>query len=573
MWFPPVWLATGFTTPDWTKDSDQADASFAWSVSSAGDVNGDGFADVIVGAPDHDRGEVDEGGAFLFLGSPSGLPSAPDWDIEGDQAAAATGSVVAAAGDVNGDGFDDVLVGAPDYDGGFADQGRVWVHHGSVAGPDASATWTGESDRPGAAYGSAAAGAGDVNGDGYADLIIGAPLFAEGEVDEGGAWVFHGSAGGLAIAASWEAAGEQAGALFGASVACAGDVNGDGFDDVLVGAHGFDDTVEDQGRSDLYLGSAGGLAAAPAWTASTSRPSAHYGWSVAGAGDVNRDGFDDVLVGAPYWDQGDTTDEGKAVLYLGAAAALPATSAWGFELDSAFEHVGWAIASAGDINGDGFGDVVLGADNWDHPESFEGAAFVFLGSVAGLSPTAAHVLDSGQSFCDFGWSVASAGDVDGDGFDDVLVGAPRYSAGEYEEGRAYVFRGACVDPTDADSDGACADVDCDDQDPDTFPGAVEQCDGRDNACAGAVPADELDADGDGPSTCEGDCDDADPTRQSCDTGTDTGDLEPDTADTGTETVDPETDAGCTCDGAASGAGVPWLALVWSVCLLRRRIPS
>ena len=103
-------------------------------MATAGDVNGDGYSDVIVGAPRYDNGQTDEGRAFVYHGSAAGLAPPPAWTAEGNQAGADFGGSVATAGDVNGDGYSDVIVGAPVYDNGQTDEGRAFVYHGSAAG-------------------------------------------------------------------------------------------------------------------------------------------------------------------------------------------------------------------------------------------------------------------------------------------------------------------------------------------------------------------------------------------------------------------------------------------------------
>ena len=120
---------------------------FGYSVATAGDVNGDGFSDVIVGAIWFDNGQTDEGRAFVYHGSASGLGLCPAWTAEGDQASALFGYSVATAGDVNGDGYSDVIVGAVQYDNGQTDEGRAFVYHGSSSGLATSAAWTAESNQ------------------------------------------------------------------------------------------------------------------------------------------------------------------------------------------------------------------------------------------------------------------------------------------------------------------------------------------------------------------------------------------------------------------------------------------
>lgn len=171
------------------------------SVASAGDVNGDGFSDVIVGAQGHHDGtflQVGEGAAFVYLGSSDGLASSPAWHVEGNQSGAALGNSVASAGDVNRDGYGDVLVGAFQYVlPGLENQGRALVYLGSAAGLATQPNWKADSNQARASFGSAVAGAGDVNGDGYDDVLVGAYEFDGGEVDEGRVSAYLGSALGI----------------------------------------------------------------------------------------------------------------------------------------------------------------------------------------------------------------------------------------------------------------------------------------------------------------------------------------------------------------------------------------
>jgi MYXO-CTERM domain-containing protein len=434
--------ASGLTTAAaWTAESNQADAQFGRSVASAGDVNGDGFGDVIVGANAFDNGEPSEGRAFVYLGSASGLATATAWTAESNQADAQFGQSVASAGDVNGDGFGDVIVGAWRFSNGELNEGRAFVYLGSASGLATAAAWTAESNKAGASFGRSVASAGDVNGDGYGDVIVGADTFDNGEPSEGRAFVYLGAASGLATATAWTAESNQAFTYFGHSVASAGDVNGDGFGDVIVGAYFFDNGQTGEGRAFVYLGSASGLSMAAAWTAESNQAFAYFGFSVASAGDVNGDGYGDVIVGASFFSDGET-EEGRAFVYLGSASGLSTAAAWTAESNQANAHFGQSVASAGDVNGDGFGDVIVEARLFDNGETDEGRAFVYLGAASGLSTAAAWTAESNQTSALFGWSVASAGDVNGDGFGDVIVGAPGFDNGEVNEGRAFVYLGS-----------------------------------------------------------------------------------------------------------------------------------
>jgi hypothetical protein len=167
------------------------------------------------------------------------------------------GASVGTAGDLDGDGYDDIIVGAPGFDGGLTDQGRAYVYRGSESGVTTAGGWLASGDQIGAQFGHSVGTAGDVNGDGYDDVLVGALRYDNGETDEGRAYVFHGSPSGPGAVAYWTAEGDQESALFGSAVATAGDVDGDGYDDVLVGAYLYDGGVRDQGRSYLFYGAPG----------------------------------------------------------------------------------------------------------------------------------------------------------------------------------------------------------------------------------------------------------------------------------------------------------------------------
>jgi len=286
--------------PDWTAEGNQPTASFGRSVATAGDVNGDGYSDVIVGAPGYNG----HGRVFLYLGSASGLATTPAWTADGTQPGARFGTSVASAGDVNGDGYSDVIVGAPLYDNGL---GRVFLYLGSASGLATSPAWSAEGIEGGGWFGSSVASAGDVDGDGYGDIVVGAPFprtFQNVQGGRGQVFVYRSTRTGLSTTPAWTLQSNQSGSSFGASVASAGDVNGDGYSDVIIGAPGYTRVVAggatqvEVGRASLYLGSATGLVDSPVWTADGTQPGARFGTSVASAGDVDGDGYSDVIVGA-----------------------------------------------------------------------------------------------------------------------------------------------------------------------------------------------------------------------------------------------------------------------------------
>jgi hypothetical protein len=426
----------------WAVESNAAGARFGSAVSTAGDVNGDGFSDVVVGANLMSNGQTGEGRAFVYHGAAAGLAVSPAWTGESNQTGAEYGTSVSTAGDVNGDGFADVIVGADFYDNGQTNEGRAYYYEGSPVGLNTSARWTTESDQLGARYGVSVATAGDVNGDGYSDLIVGAHAFDGGEADEGRVFVFHGFGGGLQLFPQWALEGQQALAAMGSAVASAGDVNGDGYSDLLVAANGYDGGNFDEGRAFLHHGTTAGSNIAPNWTMDSNQQAAFLGFkhgSVAGAGDINGDGYEDVILGVPYYDNGQS-DEGRVLVHVGASFGVHVPVFAILEIDQADAHFGTAVSSAGDVNGDGFADFIVGAEQASNGEAQEGLAYVYHGAPTG--PTLAWIGESNQPNCWYGKSVAGAGDVNGDGYSDVIVGAERYSAGQSGEGRAFVYHGS-----------------------------------------------------------------------------------------------------------------------------------
>jgi hypothetical protein len=410
--------------PAWVERSwNPLPTNFGFSVAWAGDVNGDGFADLIVGSHTESHGQSGEGLAYVFHGSPQGLTHS--WQVQSNQVAARLGYSVSTAGDVNNDTYSDVIVGAIYYDNGQSDEGKVFVYHGSAAGLSLSPAWSAESNQANAGMGNAVANAGDVNGDNYEDVIVGAWQYDNGQTDEGRAYIFHGSPTGLLKSPAKTLESNQVSARFGSSVATAGKVNGDVYADVLVGAVWFDNGQGDEGRAFAYYGSTTGIGPAPDWTAESNQANAWFGHSVSTAGSVNDDNFDDVIIGAPLSSNGQS-QEGRAFVYYGSGSGLLPAAAWTGESNVSQAQYGQDVSTAGDVNGDGFSDVIVGTHRFDGPEIDEGRAWVYHGSMTGLAMTPSWTGDPNQAGAYFGWSVSTAGDVNGDGFSDVLVGAPEY---------------------------------------------------------------------------------------------------------------------------------------------------
>ncbi len=325
--------------------------------------------------------------------------------FEGINDSAELGRAVASAGDIDGDGFDDVLIGIPgDTIGGGLRVGSARVYSG-VDGTELLAVYGSTVD---GWFGRAVDCAGDVNGDGVPDLVIGAPYDDTIAQIAGAARVFSGVDGTLLF----QVYGSYADRV-GYAVAGAGDVNADGYDDVIVGAPNADSMLGvDAGSATVYSGRDGTVL----YQLSGVLPLDQFGKSVDGAGDVDIDGYADFIVGA--WRR--TTPRG-----LASGAAFVYSGKTGQELlqlwgNTAFEGFGSSVACAGDVDFDGASDVIVGATFADAPLfSSAGNARVF----SGTDGTLLHEFHGSSAGAYYGSAVDCAGDVDGDGFADLVIGA------------------------------------------------------------------------------------------------------------------------------------------------------
>ena len=429
----------------------QSSAYFGNAVSHAGDVNGDGYDDVIVGAYMYDNGQINEGVAYIFHGSEFGINTSPALILECNQASANFGASVSTAGDINNDGFDDVIVGANFFDNGQSNEGRAFVYLGSLTGINPIPNATLECDVVGANFGIAVSNAGDINADGFDDVIVGANLSVK-------AYVYLGSSDGIDTVETATLSNFQGNSQFGFSVSDAGDVNADGFDDVIIGAYKFDGEGlnSDGGIAYLYHGNALGLITTPATILEEGFYSTYFGYSTSGAGDVNNDGFDDVIVGE-YQADFIEFDAGSVFIYLGSASGVNTTYSTRIDNEQYFAHFGKAVSSAGDYNADGYVDIVVAASDFDGGSSNEGKVYIYEGSASGIDAIPDATFESNQESSSFGKSISFAGDVNNDGFSDLLIGASFYDNMDSDEGRIYVFHGNdCPTSTfypDHDGDG------------------------------------------------------------------------------------------------------------------------
>jgi PKD repeat protein len=356
--------------PDLVLDGQGFRDNFGTSASGAGDFNGDGFADFIVGAWMNDAGGTDAGRAYLYYGGPS-MDEFPDRVFTGVAAGDLFGREVAGGGDVNGDGFADVAVGAQGNDAGGSNAGRVYVFFGGP-GADTVADLILTGAAPEDRFGYSVSSAGDVNRDGFGDIIVGAYANDAGGPDAGRAYVFFGGVAPDATA-DWILTGEAPGDRFGVEVAAAGDPNGDQYADVIVGADYNDAGGSRAGRAYLYRGGAAPDAIADVVFTGPA-PEAGFGASASAAGDMDGDGFGDLVVGSWLY-SGDTYSVGRADVYLGGPSmdALPDLTLIGERTD---DRLGVSVAGLGDANGDGRSEIAVGAYYYDAELGEEGRAYV-----------------------------------------------------------------------------------------------------------------------------------------------------------------------------------------------------
>lgn len=458
-----------------------------YDVGSAGDINGDGIDDIIIGARYADvNGNKNAGKSYVIFGSEEGFQSSLSLtELDGSngfvifdtQNLGNFGRSVNGAGDVNGDGYDDLIVST-------YTTGEVYIVYGSGQGFEATldvATLDGTNGFTFVGSGSDNTGssvnaAGDVNGDGIDDLLIGSPFAPSG----GYSVVVFGSSQGFDALLSiseidgtngFIMEGDKSGDYSGSSVASVGDVNGDGLDDIIIGAYSADSNGQEaSGAAYVVFGSQDGfdqtlqlsaLDGEDGFILQGSDYGERAGYSVSGIGDFNGDSLDDFIIGA--YGVGDTSapSAGKSYVIFGSESGFDSTvdlssldGVNGIILsgESGEDWSGYSVSAAGDVNGDGLDDVLIGAPYADHNnQSGAGEAYIVFGSTETFDPNLnlseldgtdgiifRGVFDGDQT----GFAVSAAGDINDDGYDDILIAAPTsWPDGKAGAGQVYVVYG------------------------------------------------------------------------------------------------------------------------------------
>ncbi len=465
------------------------------SIRYAGDVNGDGYDDVIIGARVADPNDIANSGVtYVVFGEQDSdavylatlAESQRGFTIMGASLNDESGRSVSGVGDINGDGYDDLVLGAPNADANGTNSGRAYVVYGkydeepvdlqAVAAGIGGFMIEGQADINFAGY--AVSGAGDVNGDGLDDILVGAFGFDVGEESFAGrAYVIFGKLDSNPLSLNHIAAGlggfaisgVTSGDFTGSAARGAGDVNGDGLADVIIGAHGADSSGNLTGRAYVVFGKPDNtnvdlnevVAGAGGFMVEGEFEGDRAAFSVSGAGDINGDGLDDVLIGAPRADPaGDAS--GRSYLIYGRAETSPImlndvvinsgkVDNPGFIINGSFirDYSGISVDTAGDVNGDGLDDMIIGAYGADPNGSQSGRAFVVYGkqdteaiSLATLTLGDEGFVINGEQLADnAGYAVSGGGDHNGDGFADLLVCSHGSDAPGVDAGRCYVVYG------------------------------------------------------------------------------------------------------------------------------------
>jgi hypothetical protein len=397
-------------------------------VISARNINGDGSSDIIISAPGSGAG-TDIGRVYVYFGSD--LTKAPDLTLTGSASGGCFGYSIA-VGDINGDGYDDIIIGEPFNNEAGAKAGKTYVYFGGLS-PTNYPNVIMKGQAAGNMFGYSVS-CRDINNDDHDDIIIGAPYNSAAGTNAGKVYVYFGSEN-LDAAADLIMTGTASGDLFGYSVASANNIDGNANSGVIVGAPGLPANTDRPGKAYVYFGGGSVNNIADLVMAGQTNGDL-FGCSIS-SGDFNGDGSNDIIVGA---EKNNTiaTAAGKAYIYYGGKnmTNIPILTMTGEAVNDRFGHL---AACAGDLNGDGYSDIIINSPN---NTNATGKVYLYFGGL--FMNNIADTAIKGEGVGDnFGSSISSAGDMNNDGIDELIIGAANNGLNGINAGKAYLYKIMC----------------------------------------------------------------------------------------------------------------------------------